>query len=86
MMATLTSAVTPIPTDTVIPVAIPVATTVPVDVGPVVDTALPPNMTQMPDQGRQPQGTPSVRGPNNNAQGTPLDTPISGTGNQPSNP
>jgi len=82
MMATLTSVVTPIPTDTVIPVA----TTVPVDVAPVVDTALPPNMTQMPDQGTRPQGTPIVRGPNNNAQGTPIDTPLPRTGNQPSNP
>ena len=83
MMESPTSVATPVPTDTVLATAtLTLAPVTPV----LVDTALPPNMTQMPEQGGQPQGTPEQRGPNNNAQGTPLDTPFPGTGNQPSNP
>ncbi len=83
MMETSTSVATPIPTDTVLLTA----TTTPPDITAVImDTALPPNMTQMPEQGGKPQETPIRRGPNNNALGTPLDTPFPGTEGQPSNP
>jgi len=40
-------------------------------------------MTQMPEQGGNAAQTPIVRLPNNNAQGTPLDTPLPGTDSQP---
>lgn len=83
MMDTTTSVVTPVPTDTVLATAtLTLAPVTPV----LVDTALPPNTTQMPEQGGKPQETPIRRGPNNNALGTPLDTPFPGTESQSSNP
>ena len=83
MMESPTSVATPVPVDTVLATAtLTLAPVTPV----LVDTALPPNMTQMPEQGGKPQETPIRRGPNNNALGTPLDTPFPGTESQPSNP
>ncbi len=78
-----TSEATPLPTQTEPPV--PTVTTVPATPA-VVEPARPPNMTQLPEQGETPGQTPIVRLPNNNALGTPLDTPLPGTEGQPSNP
>ncbi|MCE2850769.1 MAG: hypothetical protein ACK5C8_12560 [Roseiflexaceae bacterium] len=77
---TRVSDATTIPTQTDVP--LPSATAV-VETTPVVEPVIPPNMTQMPEQGGNAAQTPIVRLPNNNAQGTPLDTPLPGTDSQP---
>ncbi|MFM7678035.1 MAG: hypothetical protein ACKO83_04215 [Roseiflexaceae bacterium] len=78
-----TSQITAMPTQTESPVpTLTMVANTPV----AAEPQRPPNMTQMPAQGGDVQGTPQVRLPNNNALGTPLDTPLPGTEGQPNNP
>jgi hypothetical protein len=75
MVATVVPSSTPLPTQTEPP---QYTATVDMPAPAPLEPIRPPNMTQLPGQGGNAPETPIVRGPNNNPQGTPLDTPIAG--------